>query len=150
MGHGSRTRQALKPEPIAEPETEAQADGIKTCTKSSTHPKAHPNGQTNGHASKPTEDSELPVQGTADADDAETNAHGVESDERRTVTAKELEQLAVEFTSMIPPGELSPAEIQGFLLKRKKQPWKAVAEVKAWADAMVEQKASKKKILQVQ
>ncbi len=89
MGHGSLTRQAPKsqePEPIAEPETEAQAT-------SSTHPRRTSTDKTNSHASKPTEDSELPGQGTSEADDAETIPHGAEPDERRTATAKELEQL---------------------------------------------------------
>jgi mitochondrial chaperone BCS1 len=67
------------------------------------------------------------------------------------VTTRELAGIAAEFASKLPEGQMiSPAEIQGFLLKRKKIPRRAAAEVDAWAKALLEQKASKTKILQVQ
>ncbi|KAK4232743.1 hypothetical protein C8A03DRAFT_20027, partial [Achaetomium macrosporum] len=39
------------------------------------------------------------------------------------------------------PLQFSPAELQGFLLKRKKAPRRALAEVENWAAGMVAQKA---------
>ncbi|CAJ2508110.1 Uu.00g092960.m01.CDS01 [Anthostomella pinea] len=66
------------------------------------------------------------------------------------ISLDELPHIAREFSDRIPDGEFSPAEIQGYLLKRKKHPRKALEEAGVWAEAMVRQKASKTKILQVQ
>lgn len=63
---------------------------------------------------------------------------------------KNLIQIAKEFASKIPEGEFSPAEIQGFLLKRKKNPKKAAEEVGRWVQGMVEAKKTKGKVLEVQ
>jgi chaperone BCS1 len=69
----------------------------------------------------------------------------------RPVTTEELSSIAAEFAANIPDGQIiSPAEIQGFLLKRKKTPRRAVVEVNGWVTALLEQKASKTKVLQVQ
>lgn len=62
----------------------------------------------------------------------------------------ELARIAAEFAAKIPSGQFSPAELQGFLLMRKKWPRRALAEVDAWVEAMLSQKASKSKVLQVQ
>ena len=65
--------------------------------------------------------------------------------------AYQLREIAGEFARKIPTGQLvSPAEIQGFLLKRKKQPRQALAEVEVWVEALVKQKASRTKVLKVQ
>jgi mitochondrial chaperone BCS1 len=61
-----------------------------------------------------------------------------------------LEEIAEDFASRIPDDKFSPAEIQGFLLKRKKNPQKACAEIERWVESMVELKASKTKVLDVQ
>lgn len=71
-------------------------------------------------------------------------------DHRLDLTFDELKDIANEFAGKIPDGHFSPAELQGFLLKRKKDPRKAVAEAGPWVDAMVRQKASKTKVLQIQ
>jgi len=71
-------------------------------------------------------------------------------DERLDMTASELRSIARAFAAKVPDGAFSPAEIQGFLLKRKKNPRRALAEADKWIAAMLEQKASKTKILQVQ
>ncbi|KAF8533620.1 P-loop containing nucleoside triphosphate hydrolase protein, partial [Trichophaea hybrida] len=44
----------------------------------------------------------------------------------------QLEKLAGEFADRVPAGEFSPAEVQGLLLKYKKQPRKAITEVETW------------------
>ncbi|KAL2162726.1 hypothetical protein VTH06DRAFT_6562 [Thermothelomyces fergusii] len=61
--------------------------------------------------------------------------------------ADELARLAAQFAARIPPGQFSPAELQGFLLKRKKAPRRALAEVDAWVAGMLAQKAGKTRVL---
>jgi mitochondrial chaperone BCS1 len=74
----------------------------------------------------------------------------VSNDVEGSVSAEELKGLSEEFSRAIPKGTLSPAEIQGFLLKRKRSPRKALAEVKDWIDATIKQKESKSKVSTVQ
>ncbi|KAK4159010.1 BCS1 N terminal-domain-containing protein [Cladorrhinum sp. PSN259] len=73
-----------------------------------------------------------------------------DNEEERTTTAKEISEIAAQFAARIPAGLFSPAEIQGFLLKRKKTPRKALEEVGTWVEAMVEQKRSGGRVLAVQ
>ncbi|CRK24541.1 hypothetical protein BN1723_018165, partial [Verticillium longisporum] len=61
-----------------------------------------------------------------------------------------LSHIAAAFGSKIDDGLLSPAEIQGFLLKRKKDPKKALRETDRWVEAMKAQKENKTKVLTVQ
>ncbi|RDA93028.1 hypothetical protein CP533_0736 [Ophiocordyceps camponoti-saundersi (nom. inval.)] len=63
---------------------------------------------------------------------------------------KELEAVAAEFGKKMPAGQISPAEIQGFLLKRKKSPRKALEDAKGWVEASVRQKASHSTVATVQ
>ncbi|QPC79223.1 hypothetical protein HYE68_009975 [Fusarium pseudograminearum] len=62
----------------------------------------------------------------------------------------ELEETSKEFGNLIPEDLLSPAEIQGFLLKRKKSPKKALEDAKGWIEATVKQKELKSKVATVQ
>lgn len=72
-------------------------------------------------------------------------------DEPPITTPDELERVAAEFAAEIPDGRLiSPAEIQGYLLKRKKMPRRAAAEVDVWVKGLLEQKAKRTKVLAVQ
>ncbi|KAI6609215.1 hypothetical protein MCOR14_012062 [Pyricularia oryzae] len=57
--------------------------------------------------------------------------------------ADELIEMAAEFGSKIVPDQMSPAEIQGFLLKRKTCPRKALRDVEAWVKTSLDHKASK-------
>lgn len=66
------------------------------------------------------------------------------------VTAEELREIAQEFGKLIPQDTFSPAEIQGFLLKRKKSPRKALEDAGPWIEAALRQKESKSKIVTVQ
>lgn len=66
------------------------------------------------------------------------------------ISVEELPDFAEKFAAKIPELKFSPAEIQGYLLKRKKHPLKAVEETDKWVEAMVQQKVSKSKVLQVQ
>ncbi|KAH8745120.1 hypothetical protein F5883DRAFT_397761, partial [Diaporthe sp. PMI_573] len=49
--------------------------------------------------------------------------------------SKEMKRIAADFATKI-PAEFSPAELQEFLLKRKKDPRRALAEVGTWVDGM--------------
>ncbi|KAI0858231.1 P-loop containing nucleoside triphosphate hydrolase protein [Xylaria cubensis] len=66
------------------------------------------------------------------------------------ISLDELPEIARQFGEKIPDGEFSPAEIQGYLLKRKKHPRRAVEEADKWVAALIKQKASRTKISQVQ
>jgi chaperone BCS1 len=66
------------------------------------------------------------------------------------VEPEKLKEMAEEFAQQIPDGEFSPAEIQGFLLMRKKEPTRALREVAQWRDEMIEKRQSGKKVLGIQ
>ncbi|KAF3770985.1 hypothetical protein M406DRAFT_248021 [Cryphonectria parasitica EP155] len=108
----------------------------------------------NGHAS-PDEKSEKANGYPQESEPMLQNGGSVSTsevlhDERLDLTFDELKIIAAEFAEKIPDGQFSPAELQGFLLKRKKNPRKALEEVGVWVEGMLKQKASKTKILQVQ
>jgi chaperone BCS1 len=75
--------------------------------------------------------------------------HG-EGEKPKEELSDELSQTAEDFAAKVPGGLLSPAEIQGFLLKRKNDPRKALDEVGTWVEAMKEAKEKGSKLLQVQ
>lgn len=58
----------------------------------------------------------------------------------------ELGGIALQFAQKLPEGVFSPAEIQGYLLTRKKEPMRALEEVEAWRDKSLETKAEKNKL----
>lgn len=58
-------------------------------------------------------------------------------------TFGELDRLADEFADNLPEATFSPAEVQGYLIMRKKDPWGAVAEISAWRDAELAKKNEK-------
>ncbi|PMD55325.1 uncharacterized protein K444DRAFT_697289, partial [Hyaloscypha bicolor E] len=62
-----------------------------------------------------------------------TTAVSTKAKDEELVT-EELSQMAKEFAKKIPDRVFSPAEIQGFLLKRKKEPRKALLEVEDWIE----------------
>ncbi|KAF5253375.1 hypothetical protein FANTH_1692 [Fusarium anthophilum] len=67
-----------------------------------------------------------------------------------TLSIEELKEISQEFGQLIPEGMFSPAEIQGFLLKRKKSPRKALEDASGWIEAAVKQKELKSKVVTVQ
>ncbi|KAL6879119.1 BCS1 N terminal domain-containing protein [Trichoderma novae-zelandiae] len=73
-----------------------------------------------------------------------------DAEELDEITTEEMKTIAEEFGRRIPEGVLSPAEIQGFLLKRKKCPRRAVEEVSEWAAATLRQKEANLKVSTVQ
>ena len=60
------------------------------------------------------------------------------------LTLDQIIQLAKEFAGQIPELTFSPAEIQGFLLTRKKDPQNAVDEVAHWMKKTLEARAARK------
>ncbi|CAF9923040.1 MAG: hypothetical protein HETSPECPRED_005224 [Heterodermia speciosa] len=61
-----------------------------------------------------------------------------------TLTAEELKEIAKDFADRIPEEIFSPAEIQGFLLTRKKEPLRALEEVESWKVETLKAKEKKK------
>jgi chaperone BCS1 len=66
------------------------------------------------------------------------------------VEPEKLKEMAEQFANEIPEHKFSPAEIQGFLLTRKKEPRRALLEVAKWRDASLEAKKKDTKVLEVQ
>ncbi|KAJ9617030.1 hypothetical protein H2200_000751 [Cladophialophora chaetospira] len=58
----------------------------------------------------------------------------VDSDDKVNSASSVISQLAEDFTKVLPEYTFSPAEIQGFLLTRKKDPAKAVIDIPKWRD----------------
>ena len=61
--------------------------------------------------------------------------------------ATHLEEIASQFAARLPENTFTPAEIQGFLLTRKKEPERALEEVDAWRNKFLESKAAKNRIV---
>lgn len=100
--------------------------------------------QTNGHASLPTFNGYAKI--GAEMGNGEVVIGEKDNGE---VDGRELKRIAREFSLQIPDDMFSPAEIQGFLLKRKKDPRKALDEVEAWVEGMVEVKKRGTKLVKV-
>lgn len=115
---------------------EADSRPEKKKNTKSGHGDAANKGLSNGHAQN----------GHATAADSEGNDEHNDA----LLTLQQLKVIAMDFAAQIPGGHFSPAELQGFLLKRKKDPRKALDDVGLWVEAMVKQKASKTKVIQVQ
>ncbi|KAK2048512.1 hypothetical protein LZ31DRAFT_563134 [Colletotrichum somersetense] len=73
-----------------------------------------------------------------------------EAEKNHQFDVEELRRIAAGFGALIPDGLFSPAEIQGFLLKRKKDPRRALKETSEWVEGMRLQKENKSKVLKVQ
>lgn len=69
---------------------------------------------------------------------------------KNNFTPDELKAIAASFASKIPDFMFSPAEIQGFLLKRKRDPKGAEKEIGTWVEGMIALKRSRSKVLDVQ
>ena len=73
--------------------------------------------------------------------DGEKRGQGIT--EVEALGKEELKGLARQFAEALPEGEFTPAEIQGFLLTRRKDPGRAVEEVGAWRDELLGSKVAK-------
>ncbi|XDG02304.1 hypothetical protein ABKA04_001919 [Annulohypoxylon sp. FPYF3050] len=83
-------------------------------------------------------------------DAKEVNGSSLNDSGDLDIPVDELPVIAKEFGNKIPDSEFSPAQIQGYLLKRKKHPRKALDEVDMWVEGYIKQKKLKSKIMQVQ
>jgi chaperone BCS1 len=61
-----------------------------------------------------------------------------------------LEEMARKFAEQLPADKFSPAEIQGYLLMRKKDPQRALNDVEKWRDEMLKSKKKGKKLVGAQ
>jgi chaperone BCS1 len=61
-----------------------------------------------------------------------------------------LEAMARRFAEQLPADKFSPAEIQGYLLIRKKDPQRALNDLEKWRDEMLESKKKGKKLVGAQ
>jgi len=93
-------------------------------------------------------DKEPGVEATVE-ESGEVEVEAVE-DEGQCEEEFDLSKVAASFAAKIPDEMFSPAEIQGFLLKRKKDPLQALRDADTWAEALAKQKESKTKVLTVQ
>ncbi|KAL9116708.1 MAG: hypothetical protein Q9187_006766 [Circinaria calcarea] len=64
----------------------------------------------------------------------------------KVIPLEELMEIAEQFAERLPEGEFTPAEVQGFLLTRKKEPKRALDEVGEWRDNLQAAKAAKTKL----
>lgn len=69
--------------------------------------------------------------------------HSEKEKPEEELSADDLNQIGKEFSEKVPEKRFSPAEIQGFLLKRKKDPRRALQEVENWVKEQGEKKGSK-------
>ena len=67
------------------------------------------------------------------------------ADTTTSPTPTDIEAIAGEFSARLPEDSFTPAEIQGFLLTRKKEPMRALDEVAAWRDLTIAAKEKKAK-----
>lgn len=68
----------------------------------------------------------------------------------RITDPKILEDMAAKFAELLPADKFSPAEIQGYLLMRKKDPQRALDDVEKWRDELMESKRKGKKLVGAQ
>ena len=70
-------------------------------------------------------------------------AEAAEAARKKEETIARVEALAARFASLVPAHEFSPAEIQGWLLKNKRDPAKAVEGAEGWVAASRQEKKEK-------
>lgn len=63
----------------------------------------------------------------------------------KVVKSQDLIDIAAKFADLLPEEKFTPAEIQGFLLTRKKEPKRALEEVVDWREYTLKAKAAKTK-----
>jgi mitochondrial chaperone BCS1 len=66
---------------------------------------------------------------------------------KRHYSREEIEALANEFADLVPEGKFSPAEVQNFLITRKKDPQRAMDEVEKWRDELLEAKEKNSRLV---
>ena len=82
--------------------------------------------------------------------EAQSSSSPFSKNQMTDLSAEELTVIARQFAEQVPNDLFSPAEIQGFLLKRKTEPRKALQDVEGWVKALIEQKKKGTKLASVQ
>jgi chaperone BCS1 len=77
-------------------------------------------------------------------------AQGASTNIAVTLPPERLAEMADQFAAQVPDTKFSPAEIQGYLLMKKKDPVCAVEGVKEWGEKMLEAKKKGKKAVDIQ
>ncbi|KAI1768702.1 BCS1 N terminal-domain-containing protein [Hypoxylon sp. FL1150] len=88
--------------------------------------------------------------GDEKAENGSAKAPNVMETDGLDIRMSELPDVARQFSLKVPDGELSPAQIQGYLLKRKKHPRKALEEADAWVEGLMKQKVLRSNVLEIQ
>ncbi|KAJ5157698.1 uncharacterized protein N7482_008798 [Penicillium canariense] len=110
-----------------------------------THPSSRrgENGSTttmqNGSADHPNNPKGVEGEDEENTDNKPNGLRGRQNELRSRIAT-----LAKEFASLVPSGEFSPAEIQGYLLKHKTHPERAIKEVAEWVKEEKEKKGAQK------
>lgn len=118
------------------------------------HTRAHTHAQAqakrmNGNAGAVKHELTPPETPTLCEDDEKAGEGESEGDDL-DASADDVEMLADRFASRLPEGVFSPAEIQGFLLTRKKSPVQAVRDARAWRDEEVMRKGGKGNVREIE
>jgi chaperone BCS1 len=111
------------------------------------HANGHANGQANGHANGHAVPYSKLNLATSDDGSSEPLLSSFGS---RKYSHEDIEKLADRFAQLVPEGAFSPAEVQNFLITRKKDPQRAMTEVELWRDELVDAKEKKSKLVAVQ
>jgi len=85
---------------------------------------------------------------TPDEDDT-TTAFTVKeiSDKPEESTAETVKEMAIRFSEEVPEAQLTPAELQGFLLARRNKPAKAFQDLVSWVETVLAAKTDERNIL---
>lgn len=108
------------------------------------------NGSTKGSAKGEFTPPLTPVKATSTTYNGYAKINSSLNEKIEEVQGAELASISREFASKVPDDMFSPAEIQGFLLKRKKDPRKALQEVETWVQGMLEMRGKGTKLVKVQ
>lgn len=94
----------------------------------------------NGTIHQPSLNGGLPLQKPTKIEDVMTPPESPKQANTPTTQSSPsgIEGIAVQFAHRLPEDKFTPAEIQGFLLTRKKDPMKALEEVETWRDEVLE------------
>lgn len=111
----------------------------------------NPNGKVNETLTPPLTPTNSLAKGSANVNGAVVG-HNSKNEKLKDeeLSPDKLSEIAARFTKQVPDDMFSPAEIQGFLLKRKKDPRRAVLEVGVWVEGMREVKRRGGKVVTVQ
>jgi len=85
---------------------------------------------------------------TPDEDDTTTAFTAKEiSDKPDEGSTESVKEMAIRFSAAIPEAQLTPAELQGFLLSRRNKPAKAFQDLAGWVEMVLAAKTEERNIL---